>query len=107
AIAIMIDYNKDDIEYRQQKIDEKILKKNKGRFTKLILFVSVLLHFSMILLNKVNLIYVSGGELIYLLMNLIFIFYTFKFSENVVFKNKKSNIILLFNIIIQFMFMII
>lgn len=107
AIAIMIDYNKDDIEYRQQKIDEKILKKNKGRFTKVILFVSVLLHFSMILLNKVNLIYVSGGELIYLLMNLIFIFYTFKFSENVVFKNKKSNIILLFNIIIQFMFMII
>ncbi|MBU5268415.1 cation-transporting P-type ATPase [Clostridium sporogenes] len=107
AIAIMIDYNKDDIEYRQQKIDEKILKKNKGRFTKLILFVSVLLHFSMILLNKVNLIYVSGGELIYLLMNLIFIFYTFKFSENVIFKNKKSNIILLFNIIIQFMFMII
>ncbi|MDU1441986.1 MAG: cation-transporting P-type ATPase [Clostridium cochlearium] len=107
AIAIMIDYNKDDIEYRQQKIDEKILKKNKGRFTKVILFVSVLLHFSMILLNKVNLIYVSGGELIYLLMNLIFIFYTFKFSENVIFKNKKSNIILLFNIIIQFMFMII
>lgn len=107
AIAIMIDYNKDDIEYRQQKIDEKILKKNKGRFTKVILFVSVLLHFSMILLNKVNLIYVSGGELIYLLMNLIFIFYTFKFSENVVFKNKKSNIILLFNIIMQFMFMII
>lgn len=107
AIAIMIDYNKDDIEYRQQKIDEKILKKNKGRFTKVILFVSVLLHFSMILLNKVNLIYVSGGELIYLLMNLIFIFYTFKFSENVVFKNKKSNLILLFNIIMQFMFMII
>ncbi|WP_270474736.1 cation-transporting P-type ATPase [Clostridium cochlearium] len=107
AIAIMIDYNKDDIEYRQQKIDEKILKKNKGRFTKLILFVSVLLHFSMILLNKVNLIYVSRGELIYLLMNLIFIFYTFKFSENVVFKNKKSNLILLFNIIMQFMFMII
>ncbi|NME94661.1 cation-transporting P-type ATPase [Clostridium cochlearium] len=107
AIAIMIDYNKDDIEYRQQKIDEKILKKNKGRFTKVILFVSVILHFSMILLNKVNLIYVSRGELIYLLMNLIFIFYTFKFSENVVFKNKKSNIILLFNIIMQFMFMII
>ncbi|MCR1971600.1 cation-transporting P-type ATPase [Clostridium cochlearium] len=107
AIAIMIDYNKDDIEYRQQKIDEKILKKNKGRFTKVILFVSVILHFSMILLNKVNLIYVSRGELIYLLMNLIFIFYTFKFSENVVFKNKKSNLILLFNIIMQFMFMII
>lgn len=104
AIAIMLDYNRDDIEYRQQNIDVKILKKNKGKAIKMILFVTILFHFSIILLSKVNLVYVSKLELLYLIMNLSFIFYAFKFSGNVVFKNKKSNIVILLNIIIQSIF---
>ncbi|RXI47164.1 hypothetical protein DP145_07940 [Clostridium tetani] len=107
AMAIMLDYNIEDIEYRQQKIDVKILEKNKYKFIKMILFVTILLHFSIVLISKVNLAYISGQELVYLIMNLIFIFYAFKFSDNVLFKNKKSNIIILLNIIMQFMFVFI
>ena len=102
AIAIMLSYNTQHIEYRQQNIDDKILKKNKSKCVKMTLFVTILVHFSMILLNKVTLIHVSGQDLVYLITNLILIFYSFKFSENAIFKNKKSNIIILLNIIMQF-----
>ena len=102
AIAIMVSYNTKHIEYRQQNIDDKILKKNKSECVKMTLFVSIVIHFSIVLLSEITLINVSGQDLVYLITNLIFIFYSLKFLENEMFKNKKSNIIILLNIIMQF-----